>query len=398
MFETLESRPTDALLGLMAAFKSDSRPNKIDVGVGVYRDEYGLTPVMKAVKEAETQLLHSQQSKTYVGLMGDAQFNAAMIELVAGPQAKALGGRIRAVQTTGGCAALRALADLIGSTKPNAKVWLSNPTWINHLPLIGAARLSLAQYPYYDAATHSVDFAAMMDCLSKLGPSDVVLLHGGCHNPTGADLTIEQWGQIADVAVAKGFLPFVDFAYQGLGQGIAADALGVQTLAAKVPEMLLAVSCSKSFGIYRERVGSAMVIGANAPATQNMLDQVLTLIRGNYSMPPDHGAAAVQMVLNNPDLKVIWQDELNRMRDRIQGLRESLADSFRRQTATSAYDYIAKQFGMFSLLGLSVAQVVTLREQFGIYMPNDSRTNIAGLNSNQIDSFVLAIAQVTRTV
>ena len=398
MFETLESRPTDALLGLMAAFKSDSRSDKIDVGVGVYRDEYGLTPVMKAVKEAETRLLHSQQSKTYVGLMGDAQFNAAMIELVAGPQAQILGGRIRAVQTTGGCAALRALADLIASTKPNATVWLSNPTWINHLPLIGAARLSLAQYPYYDAATHSVDFAAMMDCFDKLGPSDVVLLHGGCHNPTGADLSSEQWRDIADMAVARGFLPFVDFAYQGLGQGIAADALGVQALAAKVPEMLLAVSCSKSFGIYRERVGSAMVVGANPSATQNMLDQVLTLIRGNYSMPPDHGAAAVQMVLNNADLKLIWQDELNRMRERIQSLRESLADGFRQQMGSGAYDYIAKQYGMFSLLGLSVAQVLALREQFGIYMPNDSRTNIAGLNSNQIELFVAAISQVKRNV
>ena len=398
MFETLEPRPTDALLGLMAAFKSDLRSTKIDVGVGVYRDEYGLTPVMKAVKEAETQLLQTQQSKTYVGLMGDAQFNLSMIDLVVGQQARALGGRIRAVQTTGGCAALRALADLIASSKPNAKVWLSNPTWINHLPLIGAARLSLAQYPYYDPATQSVDFAAMIDCLKQLGPADVVLLHGGCHNPTGADLSTEQWSLIADLAVDRGFLPFVDFAYQGLGKGIDADAEGVRILAAKVPEMLLAVSCSKSFGIYRERVGCAMVIGANSSATQNMLDQVLTLIRGNYSMPPDHGAAAVQMVLNNPNLKVIWQDELNGMRARIQGLREGLAIEFRKQTNTNIYDYIAKQFGMFSLLGLAVAQVLALREQFGIYMPNDSRTNIAGLNANQIDTFVSAILQVKRTV
>ena len=398
MFETLEPRPTDALLGLMAAFKSDTRITKIDVGVGVYRDEYGLTPVMRAVKEAETRLLHAQQSKTYVGLLGDAQFNSAMIDLVAGPQASVLGGRIRAVQTTGGCAALRALADLVACTKPNATVWLSNPTWINHLPLIGAARLSLAQYPYYHAATKSVDFAAMMDCLSKLGPADVVLLHGGCHNPTGADLTDDQWNQIADVAVAKGFLPFIDFAYQGLGKGIDDDAFGVQTLAAKVPEMLLAVSCSKSFGIYRERVGSAMVIGANPSATQNMLDQVLTLIRGNYSMPPDHGAAAVQMVLNNADLKGMWQDELNGMRARIHGLREGLANGFRKQTNSGTYDYIAEQFGMFSLLGLTPAQVTGLRDRFGIYMPNDSRTNIAGLNADQIDLFVSAILQVKRTV
>ena len=397
MFETLEARPTDALLGLMTAFKNDPRVTKIDVGVGVYRNEYGLTPVMKAVKIAETQLLASQQSKTYVGLVGDAQFNSAMITLIAGPQADALGGRIRAVQTTGGCAALRALSDLIASTKPNATVWLSNPTWINHLPLISAARLKLARYPYFDAKTQSVDFEAMMDCLGRLGPDDVVLLHGGCHNPTGADLTDQQWMAVADLAAAKGFLPFVDLAYQGLGRGIQEDAFGVRALAARVPEMLLAASCSKSFGIYRERVGSAMVIGATPAATQNMLDQVLTLIRGNYSMPPDHGAAAVQMVLNTPELRSVWQDELDAMRSRIQDLRDGLSGGFRTHTGSNQYDYIAKQLGMFSLLGLTADEVTALREGYGIYMPSDGRTNIAGLTMNQIDSFVAAVLQVKKS-
>ena len=394
MFETLESRPTDALLGLMVAFKNDARPTKIDVGVGVYRNEYGLTPVMKAVKIAETQLLENQQSKTYVGLVGDAQFNAAMLNLVVGPEAAELGGRLKTVQTTGGCAALRALADLIASTKPDATVWLSNPTWINHTPLLAAARLKLAQYPYFDAKTQTVDFDAMMACLNKLGPNDVVLFHGGCHNPTGADLTDAQWMAVADLAAAKGFLPFVDLAYQGLGRGIQEDAFGVRALAAKVPELLLAVSCSKSFGIYRERVGSAVVIGATPTAAQNMLDQVLTLIRGNYSMPPDHGAAAVQMVLNSPALSEIWQDELNAMRSRINDLRIGLSNGFRRQLGSNHYDYIAKQYGMFSLMGLTTAEVTALREDHGIYMPNDGRTNIAGLNTNQIDTFVSAVLQV----
>lgn len=395
MFQHLQTKPTDALLGLMVAFRNDPRASKIDVGVGVYRDEQGNTPVMKAVKEAETRLLATQQSKTYVGMIGDAHYNAAMQAMVAGPMVEPLGGRLRSVQTAGGCAALRALADLIAFTRPEATVWLSDPTWINHGPLIGAARLKLDKYPYFDVKRQAVAFDAMMACLKERGPNDVVLLHGACHNPTGADLTSDQWQQIAELAVERGFLPFIDLAYQGLGRGVDHDADAVRILAAKVPEMLVAVSCSKSFGIYRERVGSAMVIGANDSAAQNMLDHVLTLIRGSYSMPPDHGANAVQLVLTTPELKKMWFDELEGMRVRIAELRTALSNEFRSVTETPKYDYIAKQYGMFSLLALTPVQVDQLRETFGIYMPSDGRTNIAGLNTSQIKPFVRAVVEVT---
>jgi aspartate/tyrosine/aromatic aminotransferase len=396
MFQALQPRPTDALLGLMAAFRDDNRVHKIDVGVGVYRDDKGNTPVMLAVKEAEKRLLQTQQSKTYLGMLGDQAFNASMIQLVAGPQAAGLGGRIRSVQTTGGCAALRALADLISFTKPDATVWLSNPTWINHGPLIGAARLKLASYPYFDLASQTVNFDAFMAHLETLGSNDVVLLHGACHNPTGADLTAQQWELVADAAVRRGFLPYVDLAYQGLGRGIDADADAVRILAAKVPEMLVAVSCSKSFGIYRERVGSAIVIGATPQSSQTMLDHVLTLIRGNYSMPPDHGAATVQTVLASPELNKMWRDELEAMRIRIAGLRSAVSAGFQTATNTSKFDHIAGQMGMFSLLSLSKEQVARLRSEFAIYMPDDGRTNIAGLNISQVPAFVSAVVAVTR--
>ncbi len=395
MFSTLQARPTDALLGLITAFKNDTRSQKIDVGVGVYRDELGQTPVMRAVKSAEAQLLAAQQSKTYLGLVGEPLFNAAMSQLVMGPLEQNLGERLRSVQTAGGCAALRALSDLIAISKPEATVWVSDPTWINHIPLVSSARLKIERYPYFDSVTQQVNFSAMRDCLKRLGPNDVVLMHGACHNPTGADLTEAQWDELSTIAVERGFLPFVDLAYQGLGRGLTQDAYAVRALAAKVPEMLVAVSCSKSFAVYRERAGLAMVLGANAIESKNMLDHMLTAIRGNYSMPPDHGAACVQMILHDPSLRADWSAELESMRARIAQLRQGLADGLNQRLGTQAYSYIANQFGMFSLLGLSKPQVTRLREEFGIYMPDDSRTNIAGLKSSQIQTFVSAIAAVS---
>ncbi len=394
MFAQLNARPTDALLGLITAFKNDPRPAKIDVGVGVYRDESGHTPVMAAVKAAEHELLASQTSKTYLGMLGEPLFNASMTELVMGKMVSQLGERLRAVQTTGGCAALRALADLISVTNPNATVWVSTPTWINHIPLLSAARLKIQQYPYFNATSGVVDFLAMRECLQGLGPQDVVLLHGSCHNPTGADLLDTHWDDIANLAVQRGFLPFVDLAYQGLGRGLDQDAYGVRRLAEQVPELLVAVSCSKSFGIYRERTGLAMVLGKDPTCSKNMLDHLLTAIRGNYSMPPDHGAAAVQLILNNSHLRQQWFNELESMRLRISALRMGLADLLRARLGSSRFDYIASQHGMFSMLGLSAAQVKQLRESYAIYMPDDSRTNIAGLNTSQLVPFADAIAAV----
>lgn len=394
MFANLQSRPTDSLLGLIAAFKADVRPEKIDVGVGVYRDESGQTPVMRAVKSAEDRLLREQQSKTYLGMAGEPLFNAAMTDLVMGPLVTQLGERLRAVQTAGGCAALRGLADLIAISMPNAKLWVSDPTWINHIPLMSAARLEIARYPYFDQKTQSLNFTAMLDCLRLRGPGDVVLLHAACHNPTGTDLSDAQWVELTDLALERGFLPFIDLAYQGLGRGLNEDAFGVRHMASRLPELLVAVSCSKSFGIYRERAGLAMVLGESSASAKNMLDHLMTAFRGSYSMPPDHGAATVQMILNDPLLRDDWDNELTVMRNRISGLRSELVRQLRDTTQSDRFDYIEKQFGMFSLLDLTVEQVERLRQDFAVYMPSDSRTNIAGLTTNLISPFARAIATV----
>jgi aspartate/tyrosine/aromatic aminotransferase len=393
MFSGLQERPTDALLGLIAAYKADARTTKIDVGVGVYKDDAGNTPVMAAVKMAETKILSQQLSKTYLGLVGDPVFNQSMTSLVLGEHN--LGERVRAVQTTGGCAALRALADLIAISKPDAVVWVSDPTWINHVPLITSARLQLKTYPYFDATSQSVNFTAMLECLKTLGPNDLVLLHGACHNPTGVDLSEVQWREIGALALARGFTPLIDLAYQGLGRGMDEDAFAVRHLACVLPELLVAVSCSKSFAIYRERTGLAMVIGSNAAQSKNMLDHLLTAIRGNYSMPPDHGAACVAMILQDSALRQVWSLELSQMRERIAHLRKALSKQFSQESGSARFDYIAQQYGMFSLLGLGKDQVTQLREQHGIYMPNDSRTNIAGLSTSQVAPFVKAVLSVS---
>ncbi len=394
MLENLLATPGDSLIALMGAYRADPRPDKIDVGVGVYRDEQGRTPVMKAVKEAEQALFNAQETKAYVGLAGDLRFNAAQVEMVFGTSAASLGERVRAVQTTGGCGALRALLDLVALARPDATVWVSDPTWVNHIPLVKSARLKLATYPYYDNANSKVRFDEMSACLAQLGPSDVVLLHGACHNPTGADLTEAQWDSIAELAEKRGFLPFVDLAYLGLGRGLEEDAYGVRRIAERVPEMLVAVSCSKNFGLYRERTGCAMLVHRQPQTAQLAYDNLLVVLRGNYSMPPDHGAATVIGVLSDPALRKSWEEELGAMRTRIGELRTAVSAQFRAKLGNGKFDHVAGQYGMFSLLGLSADQVKILREQHAIYMPGDSRTNLAGLQQQQIARFVEAVISV----
>ena len=392
MFETLIATPGDALLALIGAFRADTRPGKIDVGVGVYRDADGATPVMAAVKQAEARLLASQDSKGYLGLVGSADFNAAMVGLVLGeavPRAQ-----VRAVQTPGGGSALRSLLDLVALSRPGATVWLSDPTWVNHRPLVEAAQLQVRSYPYFDPATQQVRFDEMLASLGTAGPGDVVLLHGCCHNPTGADLSEAQWTALTELAAQRGFVPLVDVAYQGLGRGMEADAFGVRSMAARLPELLVAVSCSKNFALYRDRVGCAMVLGRNAEALGIAFDRMLGLIRANYSMPPDHGAAVVATILADAGLRTVWHDELTSMRERLQGLRQALVACFRQRTGGNAYDFIGQQHGMFSLLGLTPEQVRRLREEHAIYMPGDSRTNIAGLSGSDVERFVDAVLAV----
>lgn len=397
MFESMTAFQGDSLLALMGAYRADVRPHKMDVGVGVYRDENGATPVMSAVKTAEARVLASQQSKAYLGLVGNADFNAAMVTLVLGDEGGAPRSDVRAVQTPGGCGALRSLLDLVALARPQARVWLSGPTWMNHPVLVAASHLTVCTYPYFDLTTQEIRFADMMASLSTAGPDDVVVLHGCCHNPTGADLSEAQWTALSELAKERGFLPLIDLAYQGLGLGLDADAFGVRCMAAQLPELLVAVSCSKNFGLYRDRVGCAMVASKDANKLGIAFDRLLGAIRGNYSMPPDHGAAAVAAILNDSALRTAWEDELQTMRERLQGLRQGLIKRFRERTGNGEFDFIGEQHGMFSVLNLTPAQVKSLRDAHAVYMPNDSRTNIAGLRTDQIDAFVDAVLAVRHT-
>lgn len=394
MFETLSPSQSDALLALMGAYRADIRPGKIDVGVGVYRDAHGHTPVMAAVKAAEARLLVEQDSKAYLGLVGNAQFNDAITGLVLGDSAGGLQACVRTVQTPGGTAALRVLLDLVCRARPHATVWLSDPTWANHASLVQSARLKVKHYPYFDPQTQTLRFDDMLTALELAGPDDLVLLHGCCHNPTGIDLSDAQWQALAACAARRGFLPLIDLAYLGLGRDLMQDSFGVRCMAASTHELLVAVSCSKNFGLYRDRVGAAMLYSSDAVALGTSFDQLLALIRGNYSMPPDHGAAVVAMILQDATLRAQWQAELQSMRERLAVTRQALVTRFRARIGDHHFDFIGQQHGMFSLLGVTPGQVGQLRDAHAVYMPKDGRTNIAGLSPNQVDRFVDAVLSV----
>jgi aromatic-amino-acid transaminase len=392
MFETLTAAPPDKIIALMGRFREDPRPGKIDLGVGVYKDAKGGTPIMAAVRAAEKLLYERQSTKTYVGMAGDTLFNAAMIGLVFGEDADR--ARIRAAQAPGGSGALRILAELIARAKPGATVWLSDPTWPNHVPLIRAAGVTTKEYPYFDAATGMVRFDAMMEALKKAAPGDVVLLHGCCHNPTGANLDHAQWEAVADILVSRGLFPFVDLAYQGFGDGLEEDAYGVRLLASRVPEMAVAASCSKNFAVYRDRVGTAFILGKGSAEADIAYSQLLSVARGMYSMPPDHAAAAIRIILEDKGLTASWKEELESMRQRMVSLREGFADALRRQSNSDRFDFIARHRGMFSRIGATPAQVERLRAEHGVYMVGDSRINVAGLPEDRLDTLAASIVSV----
>ncbi|KQZ96517.1 aromatic amino acid aminotransferase [Mesorhizobium sp. Root157] len=392
MFEDLQAAPADKILALISAYRADSRTDKVDLGVGVYKDRDGATPVMRAVREAEKRLLGEQKSKTYLGLAGDTEFNAALARLVFGEQADF--SRIRAAQAPGGSGALRLVAELLKRTKADATVWVSDPTWPNHIPMMRGAGLHVRDYPYFDAASGSVRFEAMLDALRQANRGDIVLLHGCCHNPTGANPTATQWSAVAGLLVERGLLPFVDIAYQGFGEGLDADAEGLRILAGKVPEMVVATSCSKNFAVYRDRVGAAIVMARSGAEADIAMTQLLAAARTMYSMPPDHGAAAVRIVLEDPDLRADWQAELEEMRQRMLKLRIAFADALRRQSNSDRFDFIASHRGMFSRLGLTEPQVDRLRTEHGVYMVGDSRINVAGLPEDGLDRLAKAIVSV----
>ena len=394
MLEHLDRLPPDPILGLMAAFRADSDPRKVDLGVGVYRDERGETPVMQAVRDAERALLARQTTKTYVAPAGNAAFNEAIRRLVLGEDSPlAASERICAVQAPGGCGALRLGAELIRAARPEAVVHVSAPTWANHVPLLSGCGLALERYPYFDAATGGIAFQAMLEALEALPPRSVVLLHASCHNPTGADLDEAQWREAAALIRRRAHLPFIDMAYQGLGRGLAEDAYPVRLLAEQLPEALIAVSCSKNFGLYRERVGCLLAVGESGAAAGAALTQLVRIARGLYSMPPDHGAAIVAEILASGPLRAAWLAELTAMRERILQLRAAAATALAAACPHKDFSRIVRQRGMFSVLGVTPDTVRRLREAHHVYMTDDSRINIAGLRMDNIDYFARAVAQ-----
>ena len=382
----LEEIKSDSLLALIALANADPREDKIDVGVGVYKDGSGATPILRAVKAAEKLLWERQDSKSYLGGRGDVEFPKLIGEFLLGSHAG--DQRIDGVQTPGGCGALSLAFKLIQAANPAARVLVGVPTWPNHEPIVTGVNLSLETYPYYDREARSIRFDAMMEALSSARAGDVALLHGCCHNPTGADLDAAQWQEVTRVVVERELLPVVDIAYQGLGEGLDEDAAGLRGILAACDEVLVAQSCDKNFGVYRDRVGALFIKTASAESTKRAMAHVLQIAREMWSMPPDHGAAAVRIVLEDPTLKADWLAELCEMRTRIQRIRTAIA------SAHPSLAYIGDQKGMFSMLPISREQVLKLREDHGIYMADSGRFNILGMADDAVDRFVEAIVAV----
>ena len=398
MFESLKALPADAILGIMTLFRADANPRKVDLSVGVYQDETGRTPVLECVKRAEREILEEQDTKTYVAIAGNPGFNRGVEEILYGKGHTAVAaGRVATVQSPGGSGGLSVASHLIARARSGAKVYVSDPTWPNHSPLLKLAGLVLEQYPYYDYATHHVRFDAMAAALEKANAGDSVLLHGCCHNPCGADLTREQWGALAEVCDRRGIVPFIDLAYQGLAEGLDADAYGVRLMAERLPEVVVVTSCSKNLGLYRERVGSVSVVAKTKEARDLVLANLANVARGIYSMPPDHGAAIAERVLHSPQLRALWEKELTEMRSRLNGLRQIFVKHLKARNVARDFSFIANERGLFSFLGITKEQVVKLREQFHVYLVESSRMNFAGLNKSNADYVADSIAAVLRS-
>ena len=396
MFHTLNPVPPDPLLGVTEAFRTDSSSAKLDLGVGVYRDATGQTPVMASVRMAEQRMLARQATKAYVGPAGNRPFAEALAKLTLGDKHPVITARrVAALQTPGGSGALRLAAELLKLSGYVGAVHVSDPTWANHVPLMSGAGLTTVAYPYYDRATGGVLTGRMLDALEAIEPGSVVLLHASCHNPTGADLTPANWEALAELLARRRLVPLVDLAYQGLGHGLVEDAYGARLLAERLPETLIAVSCSKNFGLYRERVGLLLAVGENAERATIAMSHIQSLARRMYSMPPDHGAAVVAEIFADQQLYAAWEAEVTVMRERVNGLRRDLAAALRAAFGSARFDFIAGQAGMFSMLGLAPDLVAKLRTDHHIYMAPDSRVNIAGLTGREIDAVARAVAAVT---
>ena len=391
LFARLDPPAPDPIIALMQRFAGDPRPERIDLGVGVYRDAAGRTPVMAAVAAAEARMLAAQDSKGYLGLAGDPRFIAAMEGLLLGAPA---GDRAAAVATPGGSGALRQALALVRMANPGAQVWIGRPSWPNHAAIAQELGMAVRPHAYLAADRGHVDAAGMLADLSGANRGDVVILHASCHNPSGADLTPEEWAALADLCAAHGLLPLVDVAYQGFGEGVDEDAAGLRLLADRLPELLVAASGSKSFGLYRERVGLVLALCDGPGSARATAGALQSLNRKNFAFPPDHGARVVTTILEDPVLRADWQAELDAMRHRIGTLRAGLAEALRTATGSDRFDMLTRQRGMFSLLGLTPAQIERLRADHAIYLVPDGRANIAGLTEATLPRLAAAMAEV----
>ena len=397
MFENLKLQSEDKIMALMSLYKADERKEKIDLGVGVYKNNKGQTPIMDAVQKASRILNNTQKTKSYVGLSGNLGFIDNISQLVLAdvvPKNQIIGA-----QAPGGTGAFHQLLLLIRSMEKDKRVWISSPSWPNHAAILNHLGIQFNNYNYFDYDTCEVNFSRMMSDLQKISPGDVLLLHGCCHNPTGANLSLENWTELTKFCEKKNILPLIDLAYQGFGDGINDDVKGVQYMASNLPEVCIGISCSKNFGLYRERVGAALMVVSDKKIHKLVEENLKSFNRVTFSFPPDYGASLVEIILGgnnsqNKELIHLWEKELNSMRNGMLELRKLLSDSLRRSTNSTRFDFIERHRGMFSLMGLSVDQVARLRTEFGIYMVGDSRINIAGLNKDQIDYFSSSIAAV----
>ncbi|MEH6567492.1 MAG: amino acid aminotransferase [Halioglobus sp.] len=394
MFSQLKPRPADPILGLSVKFKADVNPQKIDLGAGIYKDEAGHTPVLDCVKAAEKLRTETETSKAYLGSAGSALFNEKIALLNLGDHRVIRENRIRTVSTPGGTGALRVAGEFINTCTPGATIWVSNPTWANHQGVFSAAGLNVKSYPYYDYENKCLDFAGLVESLKQIPKDDAVLFHACCHNPSGMDLNQTQWQEVAEIAKQVGFTPVIDMAYQGFGESLDADAYGLRLMAETLDELIICSSCSKNFGLYRERIGACSIIGKNASSADIISSVLLPVVRVNYSMPPAHGAAIVETILSSDELTSQWHGELKQMRDRIGGMRHLLVDKLVENGVSRDFSFITRQNGMFSFLGIDTDQVQRLQDEFGIYIVGSSRISVAAISPDNVDYLAQSIAKV----
>ena len=392
MLEQLQQQPPDKILALMQTFKEDPRANKLDLGIGVYKNENGQTPIINAVKKAEKILWEQETTKSYTKLTGDSDFQTVMKELIFSDCVSE--DIISTAHTPGGTGAIRQAFELIRLASPNSKIWISNPTWPNHISILKFLNIPYSEYVYFDKKTCELNFDGMMESLKNTKPGDIILLHGCCHNPTGANLNNDQWKELQKFLCDNQLVPLIDLAYQGFGDGLDEDAYGVRLLAKKCKEVILAASCSKNFGIYRERTGILFTISENEKIKNISSNTLAFLNRQNFSFPPDHGGKLVTLILKNEELKSSWIKELNEMRLNMLDIRKSLAEELRKKSQSNRFDFLETHRGMFSLLGATKDQVLNMREKHAIYMIEDSRVNIAGLNKKRLSKLAEAIIDV----